>query len=152
MHRGVKFKIYRIPLIGLETRLEWRTDRKFLQNPNLNEIRFTTQWHYHTLHVFNVLSTFKHYFTQNMMFSSVNTYNFHSNVKEIKKISVILLFRQRVMASMIFTHRDNPKLLSDHVLTIFRSSCESGGGWGAFSFHMGKILWVSVLCLFQALF
>ena len=44
---------------------------------------------YHTLHVFNVLSTFKHYFTQNMMFSSVNTYNnFHSNVKEIKKILV----------------------------------------------------------------
>ena len=40
---------------------------------------------YYTLHVFNVLSTFKHYFTQNMMFSSVNTYNFHSNVKEIKK-------------------------------------------------------------------
>jgi hypothetical protein len=54
-----------------------------------------------TLHVFNVLSTFKHYFTQNMMFSSVNTYNFHSNVKEIKKISVILLFRQRVMAFLI---------------------------------------------------
>ena len=41
---------------------------------------------YHTLHVFNVLSTFKCYFTQNMMFSSVNTYNCHSNVKEIKKI------------------------------------------------------------------
>ena len=53
------------------------------------------------------------------MFSSVNTYNFHSNVKEIKKISVNLLFRQRVMASMLFTHCDNPKLLSDHVLTIF---------------------------------
>jgi hypothetical protein len=33
MHRGVKFKIYRIPLIGLETRLGWRTDRKF--NPTL---------------------------------------------------------------------------------------------------------------------
>jgi hypothetical protein len=79
---------------------------------------------YHTLHVFNVLSTFKHYFTQNMMFSSVNTYNFHTNVK---KISVNLLFRQRVMASMIFTHRDNPKLLTDHVLTIFRSSCGMGG-------------------------
>jgi hypothetical protein len=31
--------------------------------------RFTT--HYHTLHVFNVLSTFKHYFTQNMMLSRV---------------------------------------------------------------------------------
>jgi hypothetical protein len=74
----------------------------------------------YTLHVFNVLSTFKHYFTQNMMFSSVKTYNFYSNVKEIKKISVNLLFRQRVMASMIFTHRDNPKLLLDHVLTIFR--------------------------------
>ena len=98
------------------------------------------------------MSTFKHYFIQNMMFSSVNTYNFHSNIKEIKKISVNLLFRQRVMASMIFTRRDNPKLLSDHVLTIFRSSCGSGGGWGAFSFHMGKILWVSVLRLFQALF
>ena len=55
-----------------------------------------------------------------MMLSGVNTYNFHSNVKEIKKISVNLLFRQRVMASMIFTHSDNPKLLSDHVLTIFR--------------------------------
>ena len=80
--------------------------------------RFTT--HYYTLHVFNVLSTFKHYFTQNMTLSSVNTYNFHSNVKEIKKISVNQLFRQRVTASMIFIHRDNPKLLSDHVLTLFR--------------------------------
>jgi hypothetical protein len=30
MHRGVKFKISRILLIGLETRLGWRTDRKFL--------------------------------------------------------------------------------------------------------------------------
>ena len=39
MQRGVKFKISRIPLIGLETRLGWRTDRKFLPNPNLNEIR-----------------------------------------------------------------------------------------------------------------
>ena len=40
MHRGGggKFKISRIPLIGLETRLGWRTDRKFLRNPNLNEI------------------------------------------------------------------------------------------------------------------
>ena len=38
MHRGVKFKISRIPLIGLETRLGWRTDKKFLRNPNLNEI------------------------------------------------------------------------------------------------------------------
>ena len=38
MHRGVKFKISRIPLIGLETRLGWRTDRQFLRNPNLNEI------------------------------------------------------------------------------------------------------------------
>ena len=38
MHRAVKFKISRIPLIGLETRLGWRTDRKFLRNPNLNEI------------------------------------------------------------------------------------------------------------------
>jgi hypothetical protein len=47
------------------------------------------------LHVFNVLSTFKHYFTQNMMLSRVNTYNFHSNVKEIKKILVNQLFRQR---------------------------------------------------------
>jgi hypothetical protein len=53
-------------------------------------------------------------------------------------ISVNLLFRQRVMASMIFTHRDNPKLLSDHVLTIIRSSCGSGGVLGAFSFHMAK--------------
>ena len=34
MHRVVKFKISRIPLIGLETRL----GRKFLGNPNLNEI------------------------------------------------------------------------------------------------------------------
>ena len=40
MHRVVKFKISRIPLIGLETRLGWRTDRKFLRNPNLNEIIF----------------------------------------------------------------------------------------------------------------
>ena len=55
-----------------------------------------------------------------MTLSSVKTYHFHSNVKEIKKISVNQLFRQRVTASMIFTHRDNPKLLSDHVLTIFR--------------------------------
>jgi hypothetical protein len=54
------------------------------------------------------------------MLSRVNTYNFYSNVKEIKKISVNQLFRQQVMASMIFTHGDNPKLLSDHVLTIFR--------------------------------
>jgi hypothetical protein len=38
MHRGVKFKISRMPLIGLETRLGWRTDRKFLRNRNLNEI------------------------------------------------------------------------------------------------------------------
>ena len=38
MHRVVKFKISRIPLIWLETRLGWRTDRKFLRNPNLNEI------------------------------------------------------------------------------------------------------------------
>ena len=38
VHRGVKFKISRIPLIGLETRLGWRTDRKFLRSPNLNEI------------------------------------------------------------------------------------------------------------------
>ena len=38
MHRVVKLKISRIPLIGLETRLGWRTDRKFLRNPNLNEI------------------------------------------------------------------------------------------------------------------
>jgi hypothetical protein len=38
MHRVVKFKISRIPLIGLETRLRWRTDRKFLRNLNLNEI------------------------------------------------------------------------------------------------------------------
>ena len=110
-----------------------------------------------------------------MIFSSVNTYNFYSNVKEIKKISVNLLFhfflltvectlyfisekfnvpdwrphdlphtttnfmfRQRVMTSMIFTHRDYPKLLLDYMLTIFRSSCGSGGGWGAFSFHMAK--------------
>jgi hypothetical protein len=28
----------RIPIIGLETRLGWRTDRKFLWNRNLNEI------------------------------------------------------------------------------------------------------------------
>ena len=55
-----------------------------------------------------------------MTLSSVNTYNFHSNVKEIKKISVNQLFRQRVTASMIFIHRDNSKLLSDHVLTLFR--------------------------------
>jgi hypothetical protein len=41
MQRLVKFKISRIPLIGLETRLGWRTDRKFLRNPNLNEIIVT---------------------------------------------------------------------------------------------------------------
>ena len=40
LHRGVKFKISRIPLIGLETRLGWRTDRTFLRNPNFNEINF----------------------------------------------------------------------------------------------------------------
>ena len=50
------------------------------------------------------------------MLSRVNTYNFHSNVKEIKKISVNHLFRQRLMASMIFTHGDNPKLLFDEVV------------------------------------
>jgi hypothetical protein len=44
MHRGVKFKISRIPLIGRETRLGWRTDRKFLRNPNLNEINFHVSW------------------------------------------------------------------------------------------------------------
>jgi hypothetical protein len=40
MQRVVKFKISRIPLslIGLETRLGWRTDRKYLRNPNLNEV------------------------------------------------------------------------------------------------------------------
>jgi hypothetical protein len=43
MHWGVKFKISRIPLIGLETRLGWRTDRKFLRNPNLNEITFSQE-------------------------------------------------------------------------------------------------------------
>jgi hypothetical protein len=45
IHRGVKFKISRITLIiiGLETRLGWRTDRKFLQNPNLNEITTTSK-------------------------------------------------------------------------------------------------------------
>jgi hypothetical protein len=60
-------------------------------------------------------------------------------------ISVNLLFRQRVMASMIFTHRDNPKLLSDHVLTIIRSSCGSGGGLGAFSdnWYQGAIKMVT---------
>ena len=41
MQRLVKYKISRIPLIGLETRLGWRTDRKFLRNPNLNEIIVT---------------------------------------------------------------------------------------------------------------
>jgi hypothetical protein len=51
-----------------------------------------------------------------MMLSSVNTYNLYSNVKKIKNISVNLLFRQRVMTSMIFTHRDNPKHLLDHML------------------------------------
>jgi len=40
MHWVVKSKISRIPLIGLETRLGWRTDRKFLRNSNLNEITF----------------------------------------------------------------------------------------------------------------
>ena len=39
MHRVVKFKISGIPLIGLETRLGRRPDRKFLRNPNLNKIR-----------------------------------------------------------------------------------------------------------------
>jgi hypothetical protein len=54
------------------------------------------------------------------MLSRVNTYNFLSNVKEIKKIWVNQLLRQRIMASMIFIHGDNPTLLSDHVLTIFK--------------------------------
>ena len=45
MHRVVKLKISRIPLIGLETRLGWRTDRKFLRNPNLNEIRGHVCWY-----------------------------------------------------------------------------------------------------------
>ena len=58
---------------------------------------------YHTLHVFNVLSTFKHYFTQNMMFSNVKIYNFHSNVKEIKKISVkltVLFVRNYILPTL----------------------------------------------------
>jgi hypothetical protein len=38
MHRGVKCKISRIPLIGLVTRLGWRYRQKFIRNPNLNEI------------------------------------------------------------------------------------------------------------------
>ena len=67
--------------------------------------RFTTN--YYTLHVFNVLSTFKH--SQNMMFSSVNTYNFHSNVKEIKKISANLLFRQRLMVRFIALPQNTQK-------------------------------------------
>ena len=70
--------------------------------------RFTTN--YYTLHVFNVLSTFKH--SQNM-FSSVNTYNFHSNVKEIKKISANILFRQRLMAGSI----DLPQNTQKHTKT-----------------------------------
>ena len=38
MHRGVKFKISRIPLIGLETRLGigWRTDRKSIRQCGLS--------------------------------------------------------------------------------------------------------------------
>jgi hypothetical protein len=44
MHRGVKFKISRIALIGLETRLGWKTDRKFLRNPILNEINFQLEF------------------------------------------------------------------------------------------------------------
>jgi hypothetical protein len=69
--------------------MEEENNRDFIYNVSKSSLvqaaaRFTT--HYHTLHVFNVLSTLKHYFPQNMMFSSVNTYNFHSNVKEIKKI------------------------------------------------------------------
>ena len=39
MHRGVKYKISRIPLIGLDTRLGWRYRQTFLRNPNLNEIK-----------------------------------------------------------------------------------------------------------------
>ena len=35
---SIEIKISRIPLIGLETRLGWRIDRKVLRNPNLNEI------------------------------------------------------------------------------------------------------------------
>jgi hypothetical protein len=44
MHRGVKLKISRIPLnglIGLETRLGWRTDRKFFG------ILISTRLHFH---------------------------------------------------------------------------------------------------------
>jgi hypothetical protein len=93
-----------------------------------------------TLHVFNVLSTFKHYFTQNMMFSSVNTYNFHSN---IGKSTV------STMSNGVYdTHRDNgvnPKLLSGHVLTIFRSSWGMGG-------HLVFTWAKSYGCLFYACF
>ena len=38
MHWGIKFGISRVPLMGLETRLGWRTDGGFLRNPSLNEI------------------------------------------------------------------------------------------------------------------
>ena len=44
MHQGVKLKISRIPLIGLEARLGWRYRQKFLRNPNLNEINTNGNW------------------------------------------------------------------------------------------------------------
>ena len=61
MHRGSKFKISRIPLIGLETRLGWRTDRKFLRNPNLNEIEvhvdtFYANWSNGWINHFNLFN------------------------------------------------------------------------------------------------
>jgi hypothetical protein len=61
MHRVVKFKISRIPLslIGLETRLGRRTDRKFLRNPNLDEIsRFPLSFWTYLNHV-NILKVNK---------------------------------------------------------------------------------------------
>ena len=53
-----------------------------------------------------------------MMFSSVNTYNFHSN---IGKSTV------STMSNGVYDNGVNPKLLSGHVLTIFRSSWGMGG-------------------------
>ena len=66
-----------------------------------------------------------------MMFSSVNTYNFHSN---IGKSTV------STMSNDVYdTHRDNgvnPKLLLGHVLTIFKSSW----GMGVIYFSHGQNL------------
>jgi hypothetical protein len=79
MHRGVKFKISRIPLIGLETRLGWRTDRKFLRNPNLNEIKYNADKRMHnTMSVF--LEIYMYYISNNELKEQFFSYIIESTI------------------------------------------------------------------------